>query len=249
VEIVRLARANGLAALEWGGDVHVPHGDIARAREVSALCRDAGLETVCYGSYYQAGHGGSGGCPLFSDVLDTAEALGAPCIRVWAGRRGAAEADAGYFARVCGDAANIAGAAAARGIRVAFEFHGGTLADTAAGAARFYEALPQVNISALWQPLPTLGQDGRNASLEAVLPRLAHTHVFHWLPGSEMERRPLAEGREAWTAWLGRLAESGVWPDCLLEFVAGDNPDNLAADADTLRSWMDAAEAGAGRCG
>ena len=35
-EIVGLVVEAGLDGIEWGGDVHVPHGDLAKAREVRA---------------------------------------------------------------------------------------------------------------------------------------------------------------------------------------------------------------------
>jgi 3-dehydroshikimate dehydratase len=237
-EIVRIAQANGLLALEWGGDVHVPHGDTARAREVARLSRRSGLNVICYGSYYRVGHEGTDGNPTFRDVLMTAEALGAPCIRVWAGSKGSDTADDDYFARVCDDASRIAEAAAGSSIKVAFELHGGTLTDTPASALKLYQALPQANICSLWQPLASLDRAAQDESLEVVLPRLAHVHVYHWLPGPPRERRPLSEGRSPWLAWLARIAESDRQPDCLLEFLKDDSTDYLAGDAYALRSWL-----------
>jgi sugar phosphate isomerase/epimerase len=238
VKIVETAKLAGLEVLEWGGDVHVPAGDTRRAREVALMTDEAGLQTVCYGSYYRVGPGGKKGEPPFSKVLETAEALRAPLIRVWAGSKGSGEADAGYFDRVCADAVAIADAAALRGIKVAFEFHGGTLADTPASAGKLYGALPHRNIFALWQPLPSLDRAAQDESLEVVLPRLAHVHVYHWLAAESLERRPLVEGVEAWPAWMGRLASAGQHPDYLLEFVRDDNPSDLFADAAALRSWI-----------
>jgi len=237
-EIIVAARESGLAVLEWGGDVHVPAGDPRRAAEVGARTREAGLETVCYGSYYRAGHGGEEGAPDFPAVLETAAALGAPLIRVWAGRRGSGHADDAYVAAVCADAAAIADAAAERGIKVAFELHGGTLTDTPASARRFYDMLDHPNIHALWQPLPSLDRAAQDESLEVVLPRLAHVHVYHWRPGPPVERRPLDGGGAEWRSWMARLAAAGRHPDYLLEFVRDDLPANLPADAAALRSWI-----------
>jgi len=67
-----------MRAIEWGGDVHVPTGDLAGAREVAARCGDAGIAVEAYGSYFRA----SG---EFGPVLETAVALGAPRVRVRAG--------------------------------------------------------------------------------------------------------------------------------------------------------------------
>jgi 3-dehydroshikimate dehydratase len=237
-EIVTVAKKAGLQVLEWGGDVHVPAGETERAREVAALTREAGLETICYGSYYRAGHEGEGGRPAFAEVLATAVALGAPSIRVWAGTRGSDAADAAYFAQVCEDAKRIADLAAQRGVRVAFEFHDGTLNDNAGAAARLLAALPHPNIDTLWQPLVSLDAGQRQRSLEVVLPRLAHVHVFHWLPGDPIDRRPLSEGEAMWQDWLAAMRAVGRQPDSLLEFVKGDDPAMLAGEAGVLRKLI-----------
>jgi len=237
-KIVETAKFAGLEVLEWGGDVHVPAGDTQRAREVAVLTQEAGLRTVCYGSYYRVGHPGENSGPHFSVVLETAQALRAPLIRVWAGNKGSEDADDGYFEKVCVDAVSIADAAAVRGLKVAFEFHGGTLADTPASAYKLYSALDHRNIFALWQPLPSLDRAAQDESLEVVLPRLAHVHVYHWLPGPALERRPLVEGKAAWLAWMERIAAAGHHPDYLLEFVHDDNPSHLVADAANLKLWL-----------
>jgi 3-dehydroshikimate dehydratase len=243
-EIIEAAKTCGLEVLEWGGDVHVPAGDTRRAREVAELTRTAGLETICYGSYYRVGHEGEGGKPDFDDVLRSAVALGAPSIRVWAGTRGSAAVDAEYFDRVCADANRIADLAQGRGVRVAFEFHDGTLNDNAEAAAKLLAALPHPNIDTLWQPLVSLDAEQRNRSLQVVLPRLAHVHVFHWLPGDPIDRRPLAEGADLWRGWLATMQAAGRRPDGLLEFVRGDDPANLVPDAAALAGLL----AGPGGC-
>lgn len=237
-EIIAAAKGAGLEVLEWGGDVHVPAGDTRRAREVAALTRDAGLETVCYGSYYRVGHEGEGGKPGFADVLATAVALSAPSIRVWTGTRGSEAADEAYFTRVCDDANRIADLATKQGVRIAFEFHDGTLNDNAEASAKLLGALPHPNIETLWQPLVSLDTEQRNRSLEIVLPRLAHVHVFHWLPGDPIDRRPLVEGAHLWRGWLSTIKAAGCRPDALLEFVKGDDLDALAQDAAVLRKLL-----------
>lgn len=237
-EIIAVAKGAGLEVLEWGGDVHVPAGDTRRAREVAALTCAAGLETICYGSYYRVGHEGEGGKPGFAEVLATAAALGAPSIRVWAGTRGSAAADEAYFRRVCDDANRIAELAAKQGVRIAFEFHDGTLNDNAEAAAKLLAALPYPNIDTLWQPLVSLNAEQRNRSLDVVLPRLAHVHVFHWLPGDPIDRRPLSEGVDLWRGWLATMHAAGRRPDALLEFVKGDDLDALTGDAAVLRKMI-----------
>ena len=84
-EIIALVTQAGLAAVEWGGDIHAPHGDEAQAQAIARMGADAGLRVAAYGSYYRVGHPETG---PFEAVLASAVALGAPHIRVWPGQPG-----------------------------------------------------------------------------------------------------------------------------------------------------------------
>ncbi|MBM7330523.1 sugar phosphate isomerase/epimerase, partial [Agrobacterium sp. S2] len=71
--VIKLAASNGIRAIEWGADVHVPPGDLENARQVAARTAEAGLSVSSYGSYIFA--------PDFTpddvtSVLETARALG-----------------------------------------------------------------------------------------------------------------------------------------------------------------------------
>ncbi|MNI10046.1 hypothetical protein D3C73_631400 [compost metagenome] len=39
-EIVMMVQKAGLQDIEWGGDIHVPHGNFQRAHEVAKLTHD-----------------------------------------------------------------------------------------------------------------------------------------------------------------------------------------------------------------
>jgi len=231
--IVALAADAGLTALEWGGDVHCPPGDLARAAAVGRMTREAGLRVAAYGSYLRLGEDPPDAA---GPVLDAAVALGAPAVRVWAGRRGSAAADDAYRARVRDAALALADRAMAAGLLVCYEHHDGTLTDTDASALALLAATDHPAVRTLWQPPHDLDVPGRCASLRAFLPRLHHLHVFHW--PRRGERAALAEGAEAWRAYLGVLRDAGVACPLLLEFVRDDDPAQLAADAATLRGWI-----------
>lgn len=217
-EIIALVKQAGLAGLEWGGDIHAPHGDIARAKDVRRQTEGAGLRVLSYGSYYRVG-----GDKPFEPVLDSAVTLGAPVIRVWAGGVGSAQATPEQRAAVIADSTRIGELAAKAGVKVAYEFHNGTLTDTDASAQQLLREV--ANIDTLWQPWPDRDVAGNLASLRGVLPRLAHVHVYHWTT----ERRPLAEGIENWRQYFQIL-------DCaaFMEFVQNDDPQNFLRDAATL---------------
>jgi sugar phosphate isomerase/epimerase len=230
-EVVAAAASAGLSAIEWGGDIHVPHGDLAAAERVAALTAEAGLAVAAYGSYYRLAHSAAEGLSA-ETVVRTAEALGAPTVRVWAGRTASADADDAHWSAVVDDARRIGELAAAAGMTVSFEYHRGTLTDTRASTARLLAALPEASIRTLWQPQPERSRAENVADLAAVLPRLSNVHVFTWTPTGE--RLPLADGQEDWVAYLSAAAAAPGDRYALIEFVVDDDPARLGVDAAAL---------------
>jgi 3-dehydroshikimate dehydratase len=233
LQIVNLAAEAKLDAIEWGGDIHVPHGDKGRADEVRAMTADAGLTVASYGSYYRVG------CSNKNDVsfemtLESAIALGAPSIRVWAGDLGSNKADEAYWARVVDDSRRIAELALREGITVDFEYHGNTLTDTPEMALRLIEEINHPNIRSNWQPLNSLTDSQRTDGLRMIMPWLANLHVYHWVNG---DRLPLAEGIGEWTLYRDMvLAGAGDAPRyAMLEFVKNNEPEQFLQDAEALR--------------
>ena len=76
-EIIDLVAKAGLDGIEWGGDIHVPHGDLDAAVSAARCTRDAGLEVSSYGSYYRTGVSEQEGLS-FESVLETAKAMCLP---------------------------------------------------------------------------------------------------------------------------------------------------------------------------
>lgn len=233
-EIVALVRQAGLTGIEWGGDIHVPHGDLVRAREVRQLTLDAGRAVAAYGSYYKINQSEAAGL-RFETVLETAVALGAPTIRVWAGALGSAKADAAYRAATVAEAKRIAGLAQAAGITISSEYHTGTLTDTNTSAQTMLQEIQHPNFYTLWQPHNDETVETNLAGLRAILPQLTNVHCYHWVSG---ERRPLAEGADIWRQYFAVVKSSGRDHCALLEFVAGDEPANFLHDAATLRQLV-----------
>lgn len=229
--IIGWVKRTRLQSIEWGGDVHVPHGDVRRAGEVGSRTRESGLAVSAYGSYYGRTEG-----LVFERVLDTAVALGAPVIRVWAGRRASAEADPEDWARVVDDTRRIAGIAAATGRKIAFEFHANTLADTDASCLRLLQAVRHPSVFAYWQPPVGADFETCMAGLERLLPHVIRVHVFHWHPATV--RQPLVSGRKCWVPYLRRLREGGFRGVASLEFVREDSLRSFFEDARTLADWM-----------
>ncbi len=232
-QIIAQTRAAELKGIEWGGDVHVPHGDLAHASEVALKTRDAGLAISAYGSYYRAGHDAD---LLAETVVASAHALGAPIIRIWAGKLSSAEADASYWARVADDCRKISALAADQGMKVVLEWHRNTLTDTADAAARLFSAVDHPNLHTYWQPRLKTAIEKNLLDLATALPRLAGVHVFHW-DADTGARCALAEGEAAWRQYLARLPQ-GLDMFASLEFVADDDPSILSREAAVLRGLL-----------
>lgn len=234
--IIELAREAELSAIEWGGDVHVPPGELATAREVRHRAEEAGLSCSAYGSYYRLGTRGSD----FAEVLATAIALGAPVIRVWAGAVGSAAATAEDRAQVTADLIAICRRASDEGKLISLEYHGGTLTDSPQSAFALIEAAAQLNLRSYWQPRHGLSVEENLADLALLRPNLRDVHAFHWWPDGNT-RHPFEAGADRWQHYLKAIASDGKARVVSLEFVRGDDEAQLLRDAATLHRLIAAA--------
>ena len=230
--IIDLVQRAELDGIEWGGDVHVPHGDLQTARQVLADTRAANLQVACYGSYYRAGVSESEGL-MWTQVLATAKTLEAPLIRVWAGNRGTNESDAAQIQNVIDDLARICELSARENIAVALEFHGGTLTDSGENALQVLADVQQPNLQSLWQPRVAQTVETRLHDLELLAPYLANLHVFQW--DDNRARLPLQDGENEWCKYLQHENEEGF---ALLEFVRDDSSEQFLQDAKTLKNLL-----------
>ena len=89
-DVIALLSDCGLQAVEWSENVHVFPGDPEGAASLRKRTEAAGLRVAAYGSYYRLGENENPG-QAFQQSLVSAEALGAPVIRVWAGTKASAE--------------------------------------------------------------------------------------------------------------------------------------------------------------
>jgi len=230
--IVPLASQAGLDAIEWGGDIHVPHGDAKCAKAVGQLTRDYGLSVSSYGSYYKVGVSND-----FTAVLESAIALGAPTIRIWAGDRATKDADQAFWHQVVEDTIDASDAAKQAGIRLSFEFHQGTLVDGSEQAFQLLQDVKRDNVSLYWQPEPQWSIEKNLQTLTAFAPCLNHLHVFHW----NSQRLPLQDGREPWLRYLTQASQVEGERVAILEFVRNNDPQQFLHDAAVLKALIEAA--------
>jgi sugar phosphate isomerase/epimerase len=227
--IISLVKQAGLDGIEWGGDIHVPPGDSALAARIKERTQKEGLAVFSYGSYYHLLKDSEN----FSPVLETAAALGAPMIRIWAGGLPSAQADTGYYEKAAAELHDVCARAAEHGIRIGLEYHRGTLTDTCDSAQKLLSLAACENLSTYWQPNPDLPLAEHSREIELLLPRVSSIHVFHWEKNNV--RRPLAEGESVWKEYMRLLGKERNY---IMEFVLDDNEDNFLADAESLKRMI-----------
>ncbi len=245
-DVVARAEQAGIEGIEWGSDIHAPPGGGADVIGLGQRCRDAGIAVVSYGSYLGAGPAGSAVAAdraTVTAVLDSAEALGAPMVRIWTEFGVLPDSAAADRERVTDRTSTLADAAAERSLTVALEFHPGTLTHTAGSTTALIDSIDRANLATHWQPDPALPHASALDELAVVLPHLAHVHTFSWGAGGIAERFALAEGNTLWPAALALVASrapsvaGGRY--ALLEYVRDDDPEQFLRDAATLRRWLD----------
>ena len=225
-EIIALVVKAGLKGIEWGGDIHVPHGDVKRAAEVGRMTGNAGLKTAAYGSYYIAGREGQGTVP-FEKVLESAVALKAPTIRIWAGDRGSGEADAAWRSKVTEDSRHIAALAEKEGITISFEYHRDTLTDTPESAYALLKGINHKNIRTYWQQNFNEGLEAGLKSIDTVTPWLSNIHVNR-----------LADGFNEWQSYVNHIKGIDGERFIMLEFVKNNDPEAFLKDAEALKQLL-----------
>ncbi|MFV0399651.1 MAG: sugar phosphate isomerase/epimerase family protein [Oscillospiraceae bacterium] len=232
-EILQICRKAGIDGIEWGGDIHVPSGDLALADRVREQTQEAGLSVTAYGSYYRL-------CDRqdFVPVLDTASALGAPLIRIWAGTIPSAEASESYLRDAAKELAEICRMADARDIAVGLEYHRGTLTDNCETTLRLLDMAAQGNLSTYWQMNPDISVEERLREIALLRDRICCVHTFFWGEGNV--RFPLAEGAGEFEQYLALLKRNPC--PVVFEFVKDDSVEQLLEDAGTLKGLLEAAD-------
>ena len=234
--IIELCGGSGLECIEWGSDIHAPPGDESAALALARRCHDAGLRCPSYGSYFFAGRNSTDELPA---LFDTALALGADTMRIWAPfgiGPDAAPEERKQVADAIGTAALMA---AERDLALGLEFHPGTLTETARSTLDLLEDAAD-NVFSYWQPIAGATAEDCSSELALILPRLAHLHVFSWDP-TPADRRPLDHLEAIWRSAIRQALQDRAFaePYCAyLEYLPDDDPEALHRDAAVLTRWI-----------
>ena len=217
-QIIRLAVTAGLDGIEWGGDIHVPPGDLRLAERVGTSTRNAGLINFAYGSYWRADRE-----PEM--IAETAAALGVQWIRIWAGTISSVECPPEIRKKTVKYIRNIC--RHSNGLQIAAEWHRNTLTDDAESAAKLLNEVGEDNFFCYFQ------RDSQRDNLRdiAIVPkgRIRAVHVQQIENGQRLQ---LKDGLPEWTGLIAHIPEN---VPLLLEFVKNDLEEQFRADAVILK--------------
>ncbi len=233
-EIIEIARQQELEGIEWGADIHVKPGSPAEyAASVAEKCRNAGLAIPSYGSYFDVlDHAPAD----FAAIVEKAALLGAGVIRVWGGWVRPEEVNPEQFEKITSTSREIAGMAAEKNIKVAFEFHDNTPTEGGDNVLKVIHGAGHPNLYTYYQLIRPNDYDWNLANLEKIYPRLAYVHV----QANDGERNlPLADFRDMWKEILLRLKKKSYDGWLFFEFNKDNSVQQLAEDIKLMRSLME----------
>lgn len=228
-EIISLCKKCGLDCIEWGGDIHVPPDNIKNAERVAALTEAAGMKVSSYGSYFKVG---VDSIDFFSEVLNTAKALGAPVIRVWCGEKSSRETTEDVCNLYINQLKMMCELSKADGITIACEFHNNTYNDTAQSALRLLNEVNSANFKTYWQTLTFDETDLLN--LKELNKNIVNIHVFSW--NKQGKRYPLKRKLKLWHSYIE--ASRNLNANYIIEFVKNDSEKQFEKDVNTLKNML-----------
>ena len=248
-ELIKATKESGLEYIEWGGDVHVPMGNVKLAREVRRKMHGAGLKCASYGSYFGLMYHCDEHYPLpFKKVLKTAKALGAKTVRVWLGwpKCGCKKGHEQYickkgYAHAVNTARELCNKAKKFGLTLSIECHFATLTDDYHDTLRFIGDVGCDNLRLYWQPNHSKSFEYNLEALKALLPYITNVHVFNW--NETGDKFPLCDGECQWKQYLEVLNdENSKERICFLEFMPDGELTTLPSESKTLNTLLGGAK-------
>lgn len=229
-QITKMVSAAGLDAIEWGGDIHVPHGDVYKAETVYHACGLNGIICPSYGSYYRVGEYENPKIQ-YKKVLDCAIALKSDVVRVWAGTLPTEKADREHWDKITAELKLICNMTSMEGKDVALEYHANTLTDNCTDTLKLLAKVNSENLTTYWQPPVGRSHEENLHDIKLLKNHISNIHTFAW---DGRERLALSEGFDNWQDYF-LLVNTWKMRYCMLEFIKDNSIEGFYEDAATLK--------------
>lgn len=225
-EVIKYTKDAGLAAIEWGSDVHAPYTDMERIKYIAKAQTEAGLYCPSYGTYFKLGEH-----PVeeLYGYIEAAKMLGTNVLRLWCGNKNHADLTSEEREHIVSESKKAAKIAEEKGAVLCMECHNNSFTNTLDGALDLMNSVNSPAFRMYWQPTNHSVEENVRYATE-IAPYTYTVHVYYYEDGV---KHPLADGVESWKKYLACFDGS---QHLLLEFMPDNSPDSLATEAATLNS-------------
>lgn len=229
--VIKYAKEAGISGIEWGvSEKHASIEDDSFIERIKTESQKNGIEIFSLGSY----------CNMTDKAdcdrtLEVAVKLGAPVIRLWAGRKSIEECDDEYKNTVIENSVYMAEKAGELNIKLGFEYHSYTLTETADSAVELIKEINQSNVGLYWQPDGNLSVEENIKDRNKVLPFLVgNIHIQNY---SETKGYMLLEEiSDRISKYFEDIKDKDY--NVMIEFVKDSLPENVIKDAVTLKKLI-----------
>ena len=204
--------------------------DEKSAEEIKNSSAKYGVEIFSLGSY----------CYMESEEecdnsLKTAVLLGAPVIRVWAGKKSPCECAENYRNRIVDNTIYMAEQASKHNIVLGFEYHHHSLTETCDDALALIKSINKDNVGLYWQPQYNISPEENICDRNRVLPYcVGNIHIQNYAPEYGYENLSLIEGNL--NRFFGDIRKDDY--RVMIEFVKNGSKENLFDDAFVLYQFL-----------
>ena len=226
--VVKFAKEAGIEGIEWGvSDTHMRLFDNESAEEIKDTSLKYGVEIFSLGSY----------CYMETteecdNAIETAILLGAPVIRIWAGKKSPSDCDNDYRSKIVDNAIYMAQQASKHNIVLGFEYHPMTLTETCDDALALLKSINKENVGLYWQPQYNLSPEENTRDRNRVLPYcVGNMHIQNYAPEYGYDKLSLIEDKL--NQYFGDIKKDDY--RVMIEFVKDESIENLFDDACVLK--------------
>ncbi|OHD18577.1 MAG: hypothetical protein A2087_08730 [Spirochaetes bacterium GWD1_61_31] len=237
-QVLEAASRAGVRAVEWSCDGFIERGDTALAGQIMVKTLKAGLSVASFATLFRVGLHAEN---EFGRLLETAQMMHAPLIRLWS----APAVSGDYASRKAADQAFIDQArrlgdqAGTLGVTLCFGVARDTVLNSWARAANLFSSIKHPFVKLSWEPAPDIAFDdsmeifcGLSGQIGMLVARSA---------AADGTIHSLCEHDDDWSQYLDAFDEQAGSPEMvryvLLRGIKGGDHANLRADADLLKYY------------
>jgi sugar phosphate isomerase/epimerase len=227
--VFKYAKQAGLEGIEWSVvENHIDLNNPETYEKVKEFSQKENIAIFSLGSYARMTD------PVECDkTLDAAIRMGAPIIRLWAGPKSPHKCSPEDIDLVVKNTIDMAKKAEKHNIKLGFEYHGGTLTETAPSAVELMKKINCSNVGLYWQPSGNRSIQENLEDRAMVLPYcIGNIHIQNYV--SDKGYGLLDEITDRIHTFFDDIKECDY--NIMIEFVKDGTIENLMKDAETLKN-------------